>query len=378
MKEITKLNIAFIHNNLDVQGGAERKMLLIAQHLNNIEGVNLQIFVNKFDKEKTFKEYLNGLRITEIKGNKVNFCLKAAKLTKDFDIIHCHNHPGHLAGAISKILKNKPVLWFCNEPILYLAGTEKRQSRIKLFFIRLIEKIFLSLIDVIVTNSQNTRNNVFKFLNKDSEVIYSGIDSELLKPGIVDEEEILKILLVARLEKEKNIDFILETAKDFQDFKFIIAGRGSQEKHLRETISNSGLKNVELLVNVSEEKKINLYQTSDIFACPTLREPLGINIVEAMSCALPVVAFNSGGAKETVANGKTGFLADSEEEFKEKIKVLTGDEGLRAMMGEEGRQRAIEVFSLEQMFDKTIDLYKKLLAKYGKDFEFNPRSGQFL
>lgn len=372
-----QIKIAFTHNALNSRGGAERKLLLIAQHLRRLQGVEVAIFVNEYTPEKTFSEYLAGLNIIEVRPrglvSKFFTFFKIGYLTKDFHLIHAHNHPAHIPAAISKLIRRKPILWFDNEPLLYLEGTRDRERgirRIKLWLTMLFERIVLPWIDLIVANSRNTQSTIRKFLNRESELIYSGVNTDQLRPALRMRRSKIQISTVSRFEKAKNIDFILRMAAALNQYDFFIAGNGSEETQMRNIIRERNLTNVTLLVAISEKKKIELLQESDIFVFPTLNEPLGINVVEAMSCGTPVVAFNSGGARETVVNNETGFLVDTEQEFMKKVVALAENPALRITMGRASRSRAVSLFSLEGMIDKTLRCYDRLLEQYGYEFRF--------
>ena len=371
-----QFQLAYIHNALDGRGGAERKMLLLAQHFAAVPDVSLSVYVNSYVPEKTFQEYLSGLSIESVPARnplaKLIACWKIGRLTKDADLIHAHNHPGHIAAAFSKWFRSKPVLWFCNEPLLYLAGTRKREPLLKLIGTRLFERLVLSKIDIIVANSENTARNIKKYLKRDSVVIYSGVDTRLLcPPAARSPKSRPQLVSLCRFTKEKNIDFVLRLAERSPELDFVIAGNGPIEGELKSEIENKKLTNTRLAVNISEDEKVKLYQESDVFVFPTLHEPLGINIVEAMACGVPTVAFSSGGARETVANSETGYLVDTEAEFEAKLKEIAGNPSLREKMSAAARARAVAVFSLEQMIQKTAQLYNDLLAKYQDPFRFS-------
>lgn len=368
------MRITLIHNAIDCRGGAERKLLLIAQRVNQLPGVELDIIVHHYQPTKTFQDLLGGLRITELRADswfaKFIWIFRAGWRTRNADLIHAHNHPAHMAAAIAKILKRKPVLWFCNEPILYIEGTLKRSSHLKLAILRVIEKILLPQIDLVVANSQNTRGNIRTALGRDAEVIYSGVNTAQLAPlPARAANPRFTISFISRFVKEKNIDLLLRLAELLPEFDFIIGGDGPLEGEIQQRI-DAGLKNVRIVLVKQDADKLGILQHADMFACPTPNEPLGINVVEAMSCGLPVVALNSGGAKETVAKDVTGFLVDSEGEFTAKLRLLASDLVLRKTMGDAGRNRVLSTFSLEQMGDKTLTLYRLLLATYGKKTEW--------
>ncbi len=65
---------------------------------------------------------------------------------------------------------------------------------------------------------------------------------------------------------------------------------------------------------VSKREVIQLYSHARIFCCPSVYEPFGIINLEAMACGAPVVASSTGGIKEVVVDGETGYLVPFEQD----------------------------------------------------------------
>ncbi len=63
---------------------------------------------------------------------------------------------------------------------------------------------------------------------------------------------------------------------------------------------------------VSKPEVIELYSHARVFCCPSVYEPFGIINLEAMACGAPVVASSTGGIKEVVVDGETGYLVPFE------------------------------------------------------------------
>jgi glycosyltransferase involved in cell wall biosynthesis len=111
----------------------------------------------------------------------------------------------------------------------------------------------------------------------------------------------------------------------------------------------------------------NILGLLDVFVLPSLWEGLPIALLEAMAAGLPVVATAVGGTPEVVVEGETGFLVPPRdpEALAEAILRLLREPDLRRRMGEAGRKRVAEHFSVEQMVQKTEALYEHLLAEKG-------------
>ena len=88
-----------------------------------------------------------------------------------------------------------------------------------------------------------------------------------------------------------------------------------------------------------------------------------LSVLEAMAAGLPVVASAVGGLHEVVVDGETGFLVPPgrPEELAAALGRLIGDAELRRTLGDAGRRRAEERFSLPRWRAEHLELYRRLL-----------------
>ncbi len=99
-----------------------------------------------------------------------------------------------------------------------------------------------------------------------------------------------------------------------------------------------------------------------VFVYLTFTEGLGSAVLMAMAAGVPVVASNVGGLPEIVADGETGLLVENEPEaVAGALARLMNDQDLRRRMGERGRARVREEFSVERMVEGTLDVYAQAL-----------------
>lgn len=102
----------------------------------------------------------------------------------------------------------------------------------------------------------------------------------------------------------------------------------------------------------------------DILVLPSLQEPFGKIVIEAMAMETPVIASRVGGVPEIVADGETGLLVPPQDPaaLKHALTRLIADAALRERMGKAGRQRVEACFSLERNVQATQAMYSELLA----------------
>jgi glycosyltransferase involved in cell wall biosynthesis len=108
-----------------------------------------------------------------------------------------------------------------------------------------------------------------------------------------------------------------------------------------------------------------LLAASDILLHPSHNEALPTVVLEAMAAGIPTVVTDSGGTSELVVDGVTGSLVPvrDPERIAASIEILARDEGLRRRMGELGRRRFLEHYSLEAMTRAFEELYRDVIRE---------------
>jgi len=107
------------------------------------------------------------------------------------------------------------------------------------------------------------------------------------------------------------------------------------------------------------------YAASDIFVFPTIYEPFGLVIVEAMAGGLPVITSRSAGAADFITDGVDGLLLSDPGNINDlvaKIELLLSNAKLRKTMGEHARKTA-EKLSWDQIAQKTLEVYNNVLKR---------------
>ncbi len=160
----------------------------------------------------------------------------------------------------------------------------------------------------------------------------------------------------ARLTPQKGQNLLIETAallkrQSGTPFRVLIAGTGELEGELRARVRELGLEDVVEFTGFIEDIK-SFYAGLDIFALPSLWEGFGQVLSEAMLCRLPVVAWDASSNPEVVEHGRTGLLCPTGDvaALAGALAKLMEDADLRARMGQAGRERVIEHFSLDKTF----------------------------
>lgn len=227
---------------------------------------------------------------------------------------------------------------------------------------------------VLIHNSIATSN--FWNCKGNNQVIWNGIatfpelenkEKETIRKTILNSSNEIVFALVGRISRWKGQMLLLETfnelIKNHQNIKLVYIGSAPpNQEHfldsLKEKIAEYNLTdNVEI---IPFQENINqLWQSIDVAVVPSTEpEPFGMVAIEAMMAKKPVVAANHGGLTEIVVNNETGFLVEpnNKNDLQEALEKLINNPELRKTFGENGFQRAIENFSIENYVRKIEDI----------------------
>lgn len=165
-----------------------------------------------------------------------------------------------------------------------------------------IDKIYSSRPDYIFCNSQNVATRIKNKYQRQAKIIYPGIDTDKFIPHHRQNQKYF--LVVSRLVKHKNIDLVIKAFKKIP-WKLKIVGVGRDENKLKLLAKNSS--NIEFLGKVNEKKLVSLYQNSQALI-HAQEEDFGLSALEAQACGRGVIAYQKGGALETIISHKTGIF----------------------------------------------------------------------
>jgi glycosyltransferase involved in cell wall biosynthesis len=212
------------------------------------------------------------------------------------------------------------------------------------------------------------------------EVIYNGVDpsrfedsSDILplrhQLGIPDDGKLVGIL--ARLAAMKTHDIFLRSAalvgKDLPDTHFLMAGDGPERPRLEELARDLGLGSRVHFLGWVEDVPRFLSALDVVALSSSYGETFPVAILEAMAASKPVVATNVGSLEELVIDGQTGYLVPPRqpEQFAQAVLRVLKAPSLAARLGEAGRRRVEQKFTVEHMVKTTECMFMKLLEEKG-------------
>ncbi len=291
------------------------------------------------------------------------------------DIIHAHDYyaSSSFYGAIASRAKRVPF-------VLTQHNDDLPPSLIKAF-LYLYDSLTLARYTLlqsgkIIALSGNIKSHLKLMGTNESkiEIIPNGINTRLYAPNqmnLLEERWGITppvVLFVGRLDEEKGIEYLLQAFSkviaDIPEAKLVVVGRGPKEMELKSLTRNLGLPNVFFLGAVENRLMPSIYVGCEVFVLPSLREPFGNVVIEAMAAGKPVIGSYVGGIKDAIIHGVTGFHVPpkSSARMSELLIKLLGDVSLRERMGRNARERAVSVYDEELVIRKIEKVYNDLCA----------------
>ncbi|SKB05917.1 Glycosyltransferase involved in cell wall bisynthesis [Prosthecobacter debontii] len=192
-------------------------------------------------------------------------------------------------------------------------------------------------------------------------VIYNSTNTDLFeaRSGIPEEGY---FVFLGRLTANKGVDTAIRVAKKC-GVRLKIAGNRPQEedglRYFNEEIKPHLGDVIEYVGEINDEQKKSLLGNARALLFPIRwPEPFGIVMVESLACGTPVIATRCASTPEVIDHGKTGFLAESEDEMVEAVQKIDSVDRL------ECRRQAEQRFSSKVMTEKYLDVIQKLVASH--------------
>jgi len=290
---------------------------------------------------------------------------------RDMDIVHVQwPIPNGLGALFLKKLYGIPYINTIHGEEVYLS---KRYHMVFAF------KWIVNNAKKTITNSSATRDSCLKAgLDGDKiQVIPFGVDTSFFKPlKLPKNENEFQILSVGYLIERKGYKYLIKAMKDVLNeninVRLKIVGSGPLEYNLQNIIRELKLENeVKIMKNVSDQELLHLYNSSDLFVLPSIidsqgnTEGLGVVLLEAMACGLPVIGSDVGGIPDIIIQGKSGILVKEKDvsDLSDNIIKMLKDDILRNRLAEFSIKMVDEKFSWKIVSGNYITVYKSLQKK---------------
>lgn len=359
------------------KGGARKSVNEMAKFLKNNHTVDLFTLENSsIPNEKT---YFTNIKLFKFKAKTWNGKNPKVRLYKDtvelwklyelnkriakeirdqkYDLLFVHASMRIEAPFILRFKNSKKIFYLHDpyfrqiyEPGLHpLAGLPPHKFIYEKTFrkmLKFLDQLNTRRVDNVLANSKFSKQLFEKTYTKLANVSYLGVNASFYKPmGNAKKYDILYI----------GSKSIIDGYDTFQELTGLLD------------------KKIKVKALLSEDEWVDdigirkLYNQSIIVLCLARNEPFGLIPLEAASCGIPVIAVNEGGYKETVINGKTGFLIERDSnKIKDKIEKILKDKKLQANMGKLARLNAVKNWNEQDKYKDLEHTLEKLTKLNGK------------
>jgi alpha-maltose-1-phosphate synthase len=324
--------------------------------------------------------------------------LSIAAAAERAELVHSHTWYANLAGHLAKLLYGIPhvVSVHSLEP---LRPWKAEQLGGGYQVSRFCEQTALEAADRVIAVSAGMAADIlgcYPAIDAGRvRVIRNGIDTGQYRPdpaadvlaayGVNPDRP--SVIFVGRITRQKGVPHLLDAALAIDPAAQLVLcagapdtpelGREVAAKVERVRQERGGIVWIEKMLERREV--IQLLTHATVFVCPSVYEPLGIVNLEAMACETAVVATDTGGIPEVVADGETGLLVPFDSngadgprdpgrfaaDIAERVNRLLADPELAERMGRVGRRRAVEEFSWSAIATETAALYAELVPASG-------------
>jgi starch synthase len=321
--------------------------------------------------------------------------LTQVKALDGIDVVHTHTWYVSMAGYLAKKLYSVPFV-LTTHSLEPLRAWKAEQLGSGYAMSSWMERTAILDADAIIAVSQGTKTDILRaYPEVDPDrihVIYNGIDlAEYQKTedtkALVDygvDPAVPYLLFVGRITRQKGVTHLVDAIRHLPADTQVVLCAGAPDTpeiaaEMRKKVQDAQQHHKHIVwieKMVTKREAIQLYSNARVFCCPSVYEPFGIINLEAMACRVPVVASATGGIKEVVVEGKTGYLVPFDQDpvtsfprdpetfardLASRSSELMADPEKCQRFGEAGRRRVEEQFSWTAIAHQTIELYERLI-----------------
>lgn len=314
----------------------------------------------------------------------LNFSLleKAAEIAAkvDFDIVHAHDW---LVAFAAKTMKHAYKLPLISTIHATEHGRNHGLHNDLQRYISSVEWLLTYESWRVICNSEYMKNeirHVFQLPEDKLAVINNGVqidsfesierDYGFRRNFASDHERI--VFFVGRLVQEKGVQVLMDAApkivSNYNDIKFVIAGKGPQCDYLRYKADSMGMADKFYFTGYIDDGDLKkLYKCADVAVFPSLYEPFGIVALEGMVANVPVVVTDTCGLGEIVEHGVDGMKAytGNANSLADCILELLLNNGLVEKVKANAMKKVKAMYNWDKISDQTINVYKEVV-KLGK------------
>jgi glycosyltransferase involved in cell wall biosynthesis len=279
------------------------------------------------------------------------------------DVVHSYGYMSTLAAVLPCRLLRLPLV----DGTIRQANVPAQRGRIWRWSLRWADRI--------IANSE-AGLRAFHVSPERGRVVYNGFDPArwlLCRRVARDADTPFRVIMVARMHPMKDYDTLVCVARQLaagrdELFEFWAVGAGPRRKILMESVIDLSRRGTFLFPEPTQEV-LPYVRQADVGVLMTRAgehtEGCSNAIMEYMACGLPVICSDSGGNRELVIDGETGFIVrpgDAEQVY-QKLSWLWKNPLEAEKMGQAGRQRILQGFTVDKLVGNTLAVYHEVLDR---------------
>lgn len=374
------LTKALARQGLDITFVMPKKVDLNLDYMKLAFGDNKSLkgyyFNSPLNAYATSESYTETLTNEELESRK--YCLSlieeverygrvATEIAKEaeFDVIHAHDWLTYKAGIAAKKVSGKRLVIHVHATEFDRTGDNGGNEKI-----HEIERLGMQEADLIITVSAFTKKKIMRFYGVPEEkirVVHNGAE---LEEYAFEEMYNLKkdrkvVLSLGRITLQKGIDYLVDAARKvvdhYPDVVFVIVGSGDMHDQIVRKVASLGLADKFIFPGwVTDRKEISkLYQMADLFLMPSVSEPFGLVVLEAMRNGTPSLISNQSGSGEILSNClKTDFWDIND--MADKIVSVLRYNKLHKCLQSNGKDE-VKKITWDEPAKRCVDVYKELM-----------------
>ncbi len=316
--EITSKKILILHDRFLFRGGGERLVLDMARGLGADIATGMWDDVQSFPRSDVPHKLIVLGRLMNIPALRYLYLLFLflfkTGFVKEYDVVVISGN--NSIAAVNRVPKRVSKVFYCHTPVrhaydlrdYYLSrvpGWFRPMLALLILGSRIVYQFNFRKMEVVVTNSQNTQGRLKKYLNCDAEIIYPPIRTDKFRwLGQKD-----YYMNVGRVDHLKRVADEVRAFQKMPEKRFIVVSGGDQLERVRELAK--GHPNIEVKGWVTDEELQELIGNCIATLYLPVNEDAGMAQLEGMAAGKPCISVSEGGMKESVIDGKTGFMIPS-------------------------------------------------------------------
>ena len=389
VKDIS-MALSIIGHKVDVISGPPYPELYKDINLIKLPGLNLfetfssgdrfKKFINK--KKKNINDYYEFISVLfggfpEMRtfGDRANEFIKN---NNHYDLIIDNQS---ISYGMLEIQKRLPFIEIIHHPITYdlkheLEASNRIKYRISRYrwysFLKMQKKV-APKINTIITPSKSSKKGIieeFKCKEKNITVINNGLDASEFAPIDRSQRNPFRLITTASADVPlKGLDFSLKALKilitDFPEIHLIVIGNIKENGHTQRLIEKLKIeKNVFFKSNITKAEITNLYSSSSVAIVSSLYEGFGYPVIEAMSCAVPLIATDVSSIPELTKEFAILVEPKNDQMIADSVKKVLINYDKYKQIAVKGRKHVKENFNWAKITNEYEDIIYKTIKKF--------------